>query len=99
MSLTTQAREALKSWYRRARARVSPNGEYDKLTPVMQGWVDLAKMRAKDLGESHQFRTPGGDQVYAYPCGGGRIAWGINHAETGENYARGVFPAEQEMAS
>ena len=47
----------------------------------------IAKARARWSRESI---TTNGAEAYAYPKPGGRIAWGVNAAETGFNILRGI---------
>ena len=48
----------------------------------------IAKARAsRDLRTVEAFD---GAEVYAYPQSEGRVAWGVNAAETGVNILRGV---------
>lgn len=94
--LTSQMRQMVQSWYRRACARVSPNGEYWKLPlgdqAVVDGLVELVLSRG-----GRQSLVHNGDkrEFYAYASGGRRISWGINSPE-GENVARGVFESEED---
>lgn len=91
-------RRRLHERMRWALAKTSPNREYEAMPKPLQAFVDVARIRVGDTGCRQSIFTSSGYEVYAYPAGGGRISWGVN-SEAGDNIARGVFPAEQEMAS
>jgi hypothetical protein len=46
--------------------------------------------KAKAAGSRESITTADGAEVYAYPKPEGRIAWGVNSAETGINVWRGI---------
>lgn len=91
-------RAALREWLRRGLARVSPNGEYHKLSREDQAYVDILVDHARERGIRQDLIHSDGTELYAYPSGGGRISWGKND-RYGSNIARGVFEAEREAAS
>ena len=52
--------------------------------------IEAAISRAKSWREIVTVTAEDGSEAYAYPKPGGRIAWGINAAETYVNVLRGI---------
>jgi hypothetical protein len=52
--------------------------------------IEAAISKAKSWREVVTVIANDGAEAYAYPKPGGRIAWGINAAETGVNILRGI---------
>ncbi len=52
--------------------------------------VEQAISRARSTGEYAAVEVSDDAEAYAYPLRGGRIAWGVNSAETSFNIWRGV---------
>ena len=53
--------------------------EIEEVIAKAKSWRELATVTAED-----------GAEIYAYPKPEGRIAWGVNAAETGVNILRGI---------
>jgi hypothetical protein len=52
--------------------------------------IDAAIAMARATRDCAAVAAPDGAEVYAYPKSEGRIAWGVNAAETDVNILRGV---------
>jgi hypothetical protein len=52
--------------------------------------IEAAIGKARAIREPATVEAPDGAEAYAYPHREGRIAWGVNAAETGVNILRGV---------
>jgi hypothetical protein len=52
--------------------------------------IEVAITKARAMHDRATVAAPDGAEVYAYPHGKGRIAWGVNAAGTGVNILRGV---------
>jgi hypothetical protein len=54
------------------------------------GYIEVAICKAKAMRDHATVAASDGAEVYAYPKPEGRIAWGVNAAETGINLLRGI---------
>jgi hypothetical protein len=52
--------------------------------------IEAAILKARSSRDIRTMKAFDGAEVYAYPKPQGRIAWGVNAAETGVNILRGV---------
>jgi hypothetical protein len=52
--------------------------------------IEAAIAKAKAIRDLGTVEAPDGAECYAYPHTEGRVAWGVNAAETGVNILRGV---------
>jgi hypothetical protein len=58
-------------------------------TSRRSGRLEEAISNAKDTGARETVNAANGEEIYAYPIPGSRIAWGVND-ETGWNILRGI---------
>jgi hypothetical protein len=52
--------------------------------------IEAAIMKAKAIRDLGTVKAFDGAEAYAYPHREGRIAWGVNAAESGVNILRGI---------
>ena len=52
--------------------------------------IEAAIAKAKAIRDLRMVEASDGAECYAYPHREGRVAWGVNAAETGVNILRGV---------
>jgi hypothetical protein len=57
-----------------------------RYSDTIEAAITLAIARCERI----TIEAPDGAEVYAYPCQGGTIVWGVNAAGTWENILRGV---------